>query len=230
MRVVFLEDVAGVAQGGDVKEVKNGFARNYLIPQALATPATNEALQRTQRLGKEAESKRLKTLADMKELSEELNGSQVTVEMRAGASGRLYGSVTNMIVADEVAKLTDREIDRRTVQIPESIRQVGVYPIRIKLHPEVGTDISVLVYPSGTDPAEFLASLSEEKEADAESTDDEADTDTAEAEADVAPEPAVEEAAADEAADDTANVENEADATEDAEEDAPESEEQGDSD
>ena len=165
----------------------------------------------------------------MKELSEELTGSQVTVEMRAGASGRLYGSVTNMIVADEVAKLTDREIDRRTIQIPESIRQVGVYPIRIKLHPEVETDVSVLVYPSGTDPAEFLASLNEEKEADAESTDDEADTDTAEAEADVAPEPAVEEAAADEAADDTADVENDADATEDAEEDAPESEEQGDS-
>ena len=228
MRVVFIEDVAGVAQGGDVKEVKNGFARNYLIPQALATPATNEALQRTQRLGKEAESKRLKTLADMKELSEELNGSQVTVEMRAGASGRLYGSVTNMIVADEVAKLTDREIDRRTIQIPESIRQVGVYPIRIKLHPEVETDISVLVYPSGTDPAEFLASLSEEKEADVESTDD-AETDTAEAEVDVAPEPAVEEAAADEATDDTADVENDADTTEDAEEDAPESEEQGDS-
>jgi len=233
MRVVFLEDVAGVAHGGDVKEVKNGFARNYLIPQALATPATNEALQRTRRLGKEAETKRLKTLADMKELSAELNGSQVVVEMRAGASGRLYGSVTNMIVADEVAKLTDREIDRRTVQIPDSIRQVGVYPIRIKLHPDVETDISVLVYPSGTDPAEFLASLSEEAEADAESTDDGSETDTAEATADVAPESEVEEAAADETADepadDTADVEDDADATEDAEEDAPESEEQGDS-
>ena len=227
MRVVFLEDVAGVAHGGDVKEVKNGFARNYLIPQALATPATNEALQRTRRLGREAETKRLKTLADMKELSEELNGSQIIVEVRAGASGRLYGSVTNMIVADEVAKLTDRDIDRRTVQIPEAIRQVGVYPIRIKLHPDVETDISVLVHPSGTDPAEFLASLSEEAETDAESTDDE--TDTAEGTTDVAPEPEVEEAAADETADDTADVEDDADATEDAEEDAPETEEQDDS-
>ena len=228
MRVVFLEDVAGVAHGGDVKEVKNGFARNYLIPQALATPATNEALQRTRRLGREAEVKRLKTLADMKELSEELNGSQVTVEMRAGASGRLYGSVTNMIVADEVAKLTDREIDRRTVQIPESIRQVGVYPIRIKLHPEVETDISVLVHPSGTDPAEFLASLSEEEETDEESTDDAVETDDAEADA-VVEEVADDEAATDEKADDTADVEADAEATEDAEEDAPESEEQGDS-
>ncbi|MCX8212936.1 MAG: 50S ribosomal protein L9 [SAR202 cluster bacterium] len=225
MRVVFLEDVAGVAHGGDVKEVKNGFARNYLIPQALATPATNEALQRTRRLGREAETKRLKTLADMKELSQELDGSQVTVEMKAGASGRLYGSVTNMIVADEVAKLTDREIDRRTIQIPESIRQVGVYQIRIKLHPEVETDISVLVHPSGTDPAEFLASLSEEEEVDAESTEDAAETDTA----DVSPEPVVEEAATDEAADDTVDVEDNAEATEAVEEDASESEEQGDS-
>lgn len=225
MRVVFLEDVAGVAHGGDVKEVKNGFARNYLIPQALATPATNEALQRTRRLGREAETKRLKTLADMKELSQELDGSQVTVEMKAGASGRLYGSVTNMIVADEVAKLTDREIDRRTIQIPESIRQVGVYQIRIKLHPEVETDISVLVHPSGTDPAEFLASLSEEEEVDAESTEDAAETDTA----DVSPEPVVEEGATDEAADDTVDVEDNAEATEAVEEDASESEEQGDS-
>ena len=86
MRVVFLEDVQGVAQGGDVKEVKNGFARNYLIPQSLATPATREALQRTAHLGHEAETKRLKTLADMRELSQELNGAQVNVEMRAGAS------------------------------------------------------------------------------------------------------------------------------------------------
>jgi large subunit ribosomal protein L9 len=178
MRVVFLADVQGVAQGGDVKEVKNGFARNYLIPQSLATPATREALQRTERLGKEAETKRLKTLADMKELSEELNGARVTVEMRAGASGRLYGSVTNMIVADEVAKLTDREIDRRTVQIPEPIRQVGVYEIRIRLHPDVETDISVLVHPAGTDPEEYLASLSEEKEDDAEAADGAAETDS----------------------------------------------------
>ncbi len=171
MRVVFLEDVAGVAQGGDVKEVKNGFARNYLIPQSLATPATIEALKRTKRLGQEAEAKRIKTLADMKELSLELNGAQVNVEMRAGASGRLYGSVTNLIVADEVAKLTDREIDRRTIQIPEPIRQIGIYEISIKLHTEVSTDISVVVYPAGTDPVEYLASLSEQEDDDAKPAD-----------------------------------------------------------
>lgn len=215
MRVVFLEDVQGVAQGGDVKEVKNGFARNYLIPQSLATPATREALKRTERLGKESETKRLKTLADMKELSEELNGAQVTVEMRAGASGRLYGSVTNMIVADEVAKLTDREIDRRTVQIPEPIRQVGVYEIRIRLHPDVETDISVVVHPVGTDPEEFMASLSEETEGDSEAADGATETDA---------DPEATEPVAEPEADVETEAEPEAEATEPTAEAEPEAE------
>jgi large subunit ribosomal protein L9 len=164
MRVVFLEDVAGVAQGGDVKEVKNGFARNYLIPQRLATPATKDSMQRIRTLSNDAEVNRLKTLADMRELSKELDGTQVNIEMRAGASGRLYGSVTNAIVADEIAKMTDREIDRRTVQIPEAIRQTGVYELRVRLHAEVDAGISLVVFPVGADAEEFLASLQEPEE------------------------------------------------------------------
>ena len=88
MRVVFLEDVEGVARGGDVREVKNGFARNYLIPKNLAEPATHNALQRIGRLKVQADGVRLKTLSDMKALAEDLDGSKVAVEMRAGAGGR----------------------------------------------------------------------------------------------------------------------------------------------
>ena len=98
MKVVFLEDVEGVAQGGEVKEVKRGFARNYLIPQRLAMPATRDSLQRIDRLKKQAEERRLRTISDMKQLAEELGGKRVDVPMRAGAGGRLYGSVTNAIV------------------------------------------------------------------------------------------------------------------------------------
>ena len=152
MRVVFLEDVAGVAQGGDVKEVKNGFARNYLIPKSLAVPATHNALQRVKRLAKEAEEVRLKTLNDMKDLAEALNETQVNVEMRAGASGRLYGSVTNAIIADELGKMADRELDRRTVLLAEPIRELGVFDVKLRLHPEVDADIKVVVYATGTDP------------------------------------------------------------------------------
>jgi large subunit ribosomal protein L9 len=164
MRVVFLEDVAGVAQGGDVKEVKNGFARNYLIPQRLATLATRDALQRIERLQVQADATRLQTLTDMRALSEELDGARIQVEMRAGASGRLYGSVTNITVADEIAELTGRDIDRRTVQIPEPIRQVGLHDVSVRLHPEVTASVSVLVYPIGSDPEEFLASWTEQED------------------------------------------------------------------
>ena len=171
MRVVFLEDVPGVAQGGEVREVKNGFARNYLIPKKLATPASHNALQQLERLKRQAEQTRLKTLADMRALGETLEGQQVNVEMRAGTSGRLYGSVTNAIVAERLSEMTDREIDRRTVELEEPIRELGMFDLSVRVHPEVQAQIKVLVYPTGTDPDEFGKTDDEEdspSEADAE--------------------------------------------------------------
>jgi large subunit ribosomal protein L9 len=164
MRVLFLEDVAGVAQGGEVKEVKNGFARNYLLPQSLAVLATANAMQRTGRLKREAEDTRLKTLTDMRALAKELDGTQVNVEMRAGASGRLYGSVTNAVVAGRLSEMIGREIDRRTVEIADPIRETGRFTLRIALHQEVDANITVLVHPMGADPEEFLAGIVEDEE------------------------------------------------------------------
>ncbi len=152
MRVVFLEDVAGVAQGGDVKEVKNGFARNYLIPKSLAVPATHNALQGVERLAREADVARVKHLQDMKALAAELDGFQVNIDMRAGSGGRLYGSVTNVMIAEALAELTEREIDRRIIEVEEPIRQLGTFEINVRLDPEVEAKINVLVYPTGTDP------------------------------------------------------------------------------
>ena len=152
MRVVFLEDVPGVAQGGDVKEVKNGFARNFLIPKSLATPATHNALQGVERLKRQADGSRLKVLADTRALAEALDGVQVNIEMRTSASGRLYGSVTSAMIAGELSELTEREIDRRTVQLSEPIRELGTFDIGLRLHPEVEAGVKVLVYAAGTDP------------------------------------------------------------------------------
>ena len=152
MRVVFLEDVAGVAQGGDIKEVKNGFARNYLIPKNLAVPASHNALQRVERLKREAEETRLKTLTDMRALGEGLDGARVNVEMRAGAGGRLYGSVTNTIIAEELSRLTGRDIDRRIIQLTEPMRELGIFDVSVRVHAEVEAAIKVLVYATGTEP------------------------------------------------------------------------------
>jgi large subunit ribosomal protein L9 len=165
MRVVFLEDVSGVAHGGDVKEVKNGFARNYLIPKNLAVPATHNALQRINGLREQAEKNRIKELSDMRELAQQLEGLQVNVEMRAGGSGQLYGSVTNAIVAERLSALIEREVDRRTIQIDEPIRELGIFDISIRLHSEVESQVKVLVYPTGSNPETYLASLQGEEEA-----------------------------------------------------------------
>ena len=177
MRVVFLEDVPGVAQGGDVKEVKNGFARNYLIPKNLATPATHNALQRIAKLQRQAEVTRVRRLEDMKELAAELDGAQISVEMRAGSTGRLYGSVTAAIIAARLAEMTEKDIDRRTVTLGEPIRDLGEFDLTLDLHPEVRAGVSVLVYPTGTTPEEFVESLRAAEEAaaqaEAESFDDE---------------------------------------------------------
>ena len=165
MRVVFLQDVAGVAQGGDVKEVKNGFARNYLIPKNFAVPATHNELQRVKQYAEQAERARLRLLQDMRELSETLNGTRIDVEMRAGASGQLYGSVTNAIIADRLSEMAEREIDRRGIEIGEPIRQLGTFNVNVRLHPEVQAQIDVLVYPTGTTAEAWLQSLEEEEAA-----------------------------------------------------------------
>ena len=179
MRVVFLEDVPGVAQGGDVKEVKNGFARNYLIPKSLATPATHNALQRIAKLQRRAEVTRVRRLEDMKELAAELDGAQISVEMRAGSTGRLYGSVTAAIIAARLAEMTEKEIDRRTVSLSEPIRDLGEFDLTLDLHPDVQAGISVLVHPTGTTPEEFVESLRAAEEAaaaaEAEAYDDDED-------------------------------------------------------
>ena len=170
MRVVFLEDVAGVARGGDVKEVKNGFARNYLIPKNLAVPANHNALQRVEKLSRSAGVSRVRLLDDMKQLAEAIEGTQIDIEMRAGSGGRLYGSVTNTIIAESLSELTDKEIDRRTIEIPEPIRDLGIYDLIVRLHPEVDTNIKVVVHDAGVDPLEMIQAaearaLAEEEQA-----------------------------------------------------------------
>ena len=152
MKVVFLEDVPGVANGGDVRDVKNGYARNYLIPKSLAVPASHDSLQRIKGLGKKANETRLKMVTDMKVVAVALDGKQINIEMRSGAEGKLYGSVTNSMVADELSKMIEGKVDRRTVEIPEPIRELGTYELAVRLHAEVQAKITVLVYAKGTEP------------------------------------------------------------------------------
>ena len=145
MKVVFLEDVEGVALGGEIKEVKNGFARNYLIPQELAAPATHNNLQKITKLSRKAETERIQKLDDMKQLSEAIDGTEILIEMRAGSNDRLYGSVTGTMVADALNDITGQSIERRLVQLDNPIRELGSFDVPIRLHADVNATIKVTV-------------------------------------------------------------------------------------
>ena len=145
MKVVFLEDVEGVALGGEIKEVKNGFARNYLIPQKLAAPATHNNLQKITKLSRQADTERMQRLDDMKQLSEAVNGTEIMIEMRAGSNDRLYGSVTGTMVADALNEITGQSIERRLVQLDNPIRELGSFDVPIRLNADVNATIKVTV-------------------------------------------------------------------------------------
>ena len=159
MKVVFLESVEGTAQVGETKEVKNGFARNYLLPRGLAAPAIEPYLQRAQARAAREVKRQQELDRDANAVAERLEGSRIEIIARVGEQGKLYGSVTSVHIAAEVAKLIgDEEFDHRKVLVPEAIREIGVQPIRLRLTRNVEAVIEL----------EVIAEVDEEEEAAAE--------------------------------------------------------------
>ena len=148
MKVLFVEDVPGTAYSGDIKEVKPGFARNYLLPRKLAVLATRDQMNRVVGLQAAASKRRDATEVEMKSLSESLEGVTITIEGRAGRNDRLYGSITNVMVAEEISKVVGREIDRRRVSL-DPIRQLGTYEVPVKLAQGIEPKVTVIITAPG---------------------------------------------------------------------------------
>ncbi|MCH7608166.1 MAG: 50S ribosomal protein L9 [Chloroflexi bacterium] len=164
MRVIFLKDVPETADAGEVKEVKNGFARNYLLPKGLAAPATPDQLQRIKAIEKAAHETRLKFSEEWEVVAEAIAGTTVEVEVRVGPSGRLFGSVTGRAIAEKLTEATGREIDHRQVLLGTAIHEPGDYPVNIRLYRDVQAEVIVSVIPEGYSPEEAaaMAALAEE--------------------------------------------------------------------
>ncbi len=167
MRVIFVEDVVNVARTGDVKEVKTGYARNYLIPKGLAVAATPQQLVRLEALQKIGMERSAKELGEAQELAGKLDGSNVTIKVKAGPRGRLFGSVTNAMIAKEVSETLGLSVDRKGIALPKAIHELGNFDIRVRIHPEVNANIS-LVVESDSDIADIII----EDPIDAESVED----------------------------------------------------------
>ena len=166
MKVLFIKDVPGTAYAGDVKIVKNGFGRNHLLPKNLAVLATADQLNRVGRLRTAAGKRRESEEKEMAGLFEKLEGTIITLEVRAGRNDRLYGAITNTAIAEEVSKVVGQEIDRRTIST-EPLRQLGSYKIPVRLGHGIEPRVTVVVAPIGgvreqeATAEEVIASLEE---------------------------------------------------------------------
>jgi len=149
MKILLLKDVDNVGYAGDVKNVANGYGRNYLIPQQLAVLATPGALKQAETIRKTAEKRRAQEKADAEAIANQVGGLKLLFERRAGETGKLYGSVTSADIAEAIQKKTGIDIDKRKVALAEPIRNLGDQQVTIKLMIDVATDISVEVVPLG---------------------------------------------------------------------------------
>ncbi len=145
MKVIFLQDVPNVARAGEMKEVANGYGRNFLIPRKLALLAKSEVINTVgAQLGVKARSQ-VQTEAELLELADHLNGREVILQARTGAKDRLYGSITAADIATELESITGFAVDKRRIELDESIRQVGSYEIAIRLAKDIVPKIRVTV-------------------------------------------------------------------------------------
>lgn len=145
MQVILLEKVGNLGNLGDVVKVKDGYARNYLIPQRIARRATAEAVKEFEAKRAELEAAAAAKLADAQAQGEKLSGLTVQILQKSGVDGRLFGSVTNFDIAEALTK-QGFEIHKAQVRLPQGpFKAVGDYPVDVALHSDVVVNITVSV-------------------------------------------------------------------------------------
>ena len=153
MKVILLQDIPKVGEEGDVVGVKNGYGRNFLIPQGLAVLATDSAIKHNAELKRQASRKLSQKKEEQLKLAEELSKAEVVVEVKVGAEDRIFGTVTPTQVAVQLAA-QGFEIDRRTIEIKDEIKALGVYTAEVRLSAEAIGKVKVRVEGEKTEAAE----------------------------------------------------------------------------
>lgn len=145
MKVILLKDVPGQGKKGDLINVAEGYARNYLLPRGLAGEASIGKMKQLE-VQKQAAAAREKKLAqEAKDLADRLNSLTVVIKTKTGEAGRLFGSINNKDIADALGLQHKLEIDKKKLVVKEPIKHLGEYTATAKLHPSVSAEIKVLV-------------------------------------------------------------------------------------
>ena len=148
MKVILSKDVQGTGKAGEVKDVADGYAKNYLIPRKLAIPASGGAL-RTVEQKKAAEAKRASAEeAAARALADRLTSAPVVLTAKVGDQGRLYGSITSADIAEQLSAHLGQQIDKRKIELAEPIRHLGTFEVTIRLHRVVSAAVKVDVQPA----------------------------------------------------------------------------------
>ena len=143
MEVIFTQDVPNKARAGEVRRVPDGYARNYLLPQGLALMATPEILKRMHKIRSVGDEIRMRETNVLEEIKEALDDTEITVQARVTPTGRYYGAITATHISMSLAEATGREIERRWIEIAESIREPGEYDVTLRLSTEITANIRV---------------------------------------------------------------------------------------
>ena len=144
MNVILIQDVEKLGSMGDELTVKDGYARNYLIPNKIAVEATSGALHMLEQKKKSRERAGKKLKEECEKLAEKLKKTSPTISMEAGEEDKLFGSVTSEMIAESLLA-EGIEIDKRKIVLEEPIKTLGVYNVTVKLHPEVKTQMRIWV-------------------------------------------------------------------------------------
>ena len=145
MRLVLRNDVDGVGKKGDIVDVADGYARNFLVPRGQAFKATKGVVAQAASMRRTRDLKDAKDRAAAETVARELVARVITVKAKAGSEGRLFGSVTTSDIAEAVAAQSGANIDRRRLELDEPIRHLGTHEVPVRLHPEVQFRITVEV-------------------------------------------------------------------------------------
>ena len=165
MKVLLIQDVYKLGRAGDVKKVADGYGRNYLIPQGLAVLATPGAMKQAEHIRERANAKRALLNEEMSSVAEALAELTLAFPVKAGETGKLYGSITPVMIADGIQEETGIEINRRQLDF-EPIRILGVHKVDIRLTIDLIPEITVIVHREGETP-EMQIAAQERAEAEA---------------------------------------------------------------
>ncbi len=142
MKVLLLDNVENIGKRGDVKEVKNGLARNFLLPKKLALRATDHNIKAWESRLNSLKLKDAKIVEDAQAIADKLNTVEISIAVKAGEEDKLFGSVTSQHISDSL-KEQGYEVDRKTILLSEPIKTLGNFDIPVKLHPEVTANIKL---------------------------------------------------------------------------------------